>query len=175
MSLTPDADGTGSGSLLDSILYVPLKKEPVMSGQQLSSSAMDDMTALDCILSLSASSVTSSLCLSLSLLCPSGLHQEAPRVAQQKYCEVHKSKATCGGRTRMTLYTAHLSVDVYGCLTFRVAWLLQTTLCNEHRCMYPFKPLFSLDICPRVGLMCHTASLVAQTVKNPPAMWKTWV
>ena len=32
MSLTPDADGTGSGSLLDSILYVPLKKEPVMSG-----------------------------------------------------------------------------------------------------------------------------------------------
>ena len=23
--------------------------------------------------------------------------------------------------------------------------------------------------------MCHTASLVVQTVKNPPTMWKTWV
>ena len=32
MSLTPDDDGTGSGSLLDSILYVLLRKQPVMSG-----------------------------------------------------------------------------------------------------------------------------------------------
>ena len=32
VSLTPDADGTGSGSLLDSILHVLLKKQPVVSG-----------------------------------------------------------------------------------------------------------------------------------------------
>ena len=32
VSLTPDADGTGSGSLMDSILHVLLKKQPVASG-----------------------------------------------------------------------------------------------------------------------------------------------
>ena len=32
VSLTPDADGTGSGSLLDSTLYVLLKRQPVVSG-----------------------------------------------------------------------------------------------------------------------------------------------
>ena len=33
MSLTPDADGTGSGSLLDAALSNPLdKNDPVMSG-----------------------------------------------------------------------------------------------------------------------------------------------
>ena len=32
ISLTPDVDGTGSGSLLDSILSTLLKNNPVMSG-----------------------------------------------------------------------------------------------------------------------------------------------
>ena len=32
ISLTPDVDGTGSGSLLDSILCTLLKNDPVMSG-----------------------------------------------------------------------------------------------------------------------------------------------
>ena len=32
ISLMPDADGTGSGSLLDSVLSTHLKKCPVMSG-----------------------------------------------------------------------------------------------------------------------------------------------
>ena len=32
MSLMPDVDVTGSGSLLDSTLYVLLKKQPVVSG-----------------------------------------------------------------------------------------------------------------------------------------------
>ena len=32
MSLMPDVDGTGSGSLLDSILPTLLKNDPVMSG-----------------------------------------------------------------------------------------------------------------------------------------------
>ena len=32
ISLTPDIDGTGSGSLLDSVLSTLLKIDPVMSG-----------------------------------------------------------------------------------------------------------------------------------------------
>ena len=32
ISLTPEVDGTGSGSLLDSILSTFLKNDPVMSG-----------------------------------------------------------------------------------------------------------------------------------------------
>ena len=32
ISLTPDANGTGSGSLLDSILSTILKNDPVISG-----------------------------------------------------------------------------------------------------------------------------------------------
>ena len=32
ISLMPDVDGTGSGSLLDSILLTFLKNDPVMSG-----------------------------------------------------------------------------------------------------------------------------------------------
>ena len=32
ISLTPDVDGTGSGSLLDSVLSTLLKNDPVVSG-----------------------------------------------------------------------------------------------------------------------------------------------
>ena len=43
ISLTPDVDGTGSGSLLDSTLSTLLKKYPVMSGSvQFSCSVVSD-------------------------------------------------------------------------------------------------------------------------------------
>ena len=41
--------------------------------------------------------------------------------------------------------------------------------------MYLFKLEFSLDTCPGVKLLDHMASLIAQLVKNPPAMQETWV
>ena len=41
--------------------------------------------------------------------------------------------------------------------------------------MYLFKLEFSLDTCPGVKLLDHMTSLIAQLVKNPPAMQETWV
>ena len=38
-----------------------------------------------------------------------------------------------------------------------------------------FKLEFSLDTCPGVKLLDHTASLIAQLVKNPPAIQETLV
>ena len=50
VSLTPDVDGTGSGSLLDSILSTLLKKRSSDVWVVALFSLIDDTIALDCIL-----------------------------------------------------------------------------------------------------------------------------
>ena len=55
-------------------------------------------------------------------------------------------------------------------------FMTQRSTREAHACIYAHTYMYVyIYVCITCILYIHGASLVAQTVKNPPAMWETWV